>query len=48
MFKRLSLGFAPVKTGNTSANLLNEISQIIYSLYQEKEVTKKVCHNIMN
>ena len=34
--------------GNTSENLLNEIRQIIYSLYQGKEVTKNVYNNIMN
>ena len=31
MFQRL--GLAQVKAGNTSENLLNEIRQIIYSLY---------------
>ena len=36
------------KAGNTSEKLLNEISQIICSLHQEKEVTKKVYNNIMN
>ena len=34
--------------GNTSENLLNEIRQIIYSLYRAKEITKKVYNNIMN
>ena len=29
-----------VKAGNTYENLLNEIRQIIFSLYREKEVTK--------
>ena len=33
---------------NTSENLLNEIRQNIYSLYQAKEITKKVFNNIMN
>ena len=37
-----------VEAGNTSENLLNEIKQITYSLYQEKEITKKVYNNIMN
>ena len=36
------------KAGNTSEKLLNEISQIICSLHQEKKVTKKVYNNIMN
>ena len=48
MFQRLPIAPAQAKTGNTSENLLNEIRQIIYSLYQEKEVTKKVYNNIMN
>ena len=39
---------AQVKAGNTSENLLNEMRQIIYSLYQAKEITKKVYNNIMN
>ena len=41
MFQRLPIALAQVKTGNTSENLLTEIRQIIYSLYQEKEVTQK-------
>ena len=31
-----------------SESLLNQIRQIIYSLYREKEVTKNVYNNIMN
>ena len=41
MLQRLRITLALVKVGNMSENLLNEICQIIYSLYQEKEVTKK-------
>ena len=41
MLQRLPRTLAQVKAGNTSENLLNEIRQIIYSLYQGKEVTKK-------
>ena len=48
ILQRLSIALAQVKAGNTSENLLNEIRQIIYSLYQEKEITKKVYNNIMN
>ena len=36
------------KADNTSENLLNETRQIIYSLYQAKEITKKVYNSIMN
>ena len=45
---RLPIALAQVKAGNTSENLLNEIIQISYSLYWEKEITKKVYNNIMN
>ena len=47
MLQRLPITLAQVKAANTSENLLNEIRQIIYSLYREKEVTKNVCNNIM-
>ena len=33
MLQRLPIALAQVKSGNTSENLLNEIRQIIYSLY---------------
>ena len=42
MLQILSIALAQVKAGNNSENLLNEIRQIIYSLYQSKEITKKV------
>ena len=48
ILQRLPIGLAQVKAGNTSEDLLNEIRQIIYSLYQAKEITKKVYNNIMN
>ena len=48
MLQHLSIAVAHVKPGNTSENLLNEIRQIIYSLYQSKEITKNVYNNIMN
>ena len=42
MLQRLPIAVAQVKAGNNSQNLLNEIRQISYSLYQSKEITKKV------
>ena len=48
MFQRLPIAIAQVKATNTSENLLNEIRQIIYSLYQAREIIKKVYNNIMN
>ena len=48
MLQRLSRAFARVKAGNTSENLQNEIRQITYSLYREKENAKEGYNNIMN
>ena len=48
MLQRLPIALTQVKAGNTSENLVNKFKQIIYSLYQEKEVTKKVYKNIIN
>ena len=47
MLQRLPIALAQVKAGNNSENLLNEIREIIYSLYQSKEITKKVYNNLM-
>ena len=47
VFQRLQIALAQVKAGNNSENLLNEIRQIVYSLYQSKEITKKVYNNII-
>ena len=46
MLQRLLIVLAQVKAGNNSESLLNEIGQIVYSLYQSKEITKKV-YNII-
>ena len=58
MLQRLPIALAQVKASNTSDNLLNEICQltyflydtlqIVYRLYWAKEITKKVYNNIMN
>ena len=45
MLQRLPIALTQVKAGNNSENLLNEIRQIIYSVYQSKEITKKVYNN---
>ena len=47
MLQRLPITLAQVKAGNNSESLLNEYKQIVYSLYQSKEITKKVCNNII-
>ena len=48
MLKRLPIALAQIKAGNNSESLLNEIKQIVYSLYRSKEITKKVYNNIIN
>ena len=48
MLQRLPIVLTQVKAVNTSENLLNEVCQIIYSLYQEKKIAKEVYKNIMN
>ena len=47
MLQRFPISLAQVKAGNNSENLLNEITQIVYSLYQLKEITKKVYNNLI-
>ena len=48
ILQRLSIALAQVKASNTSENLLNEIKQILHSLYRAKEITKKVYNDIRN
>ena len=45
MLQRLPIALAQVKAGNNSESL-NEIRKIVYSLYQSKQITKKVYNNI--
>ena len=47
LFKRLPIAVVQIKAGNNSESLLNEIRQIVYSLYRLKEITKKVYNNII-
>ena len=48
ILQRLLIALTQVKAGNTSENLLNEIRRIIYSLYQTREIAKKVYKNNIN
>ena len=47
MLQRLPIALAQIKAGNNSQSLLNEIRQTVYSLYQSKEITKKVYNSII-
>ena len=47
MPQTLPIALAQVKTGNNSESLLNEIRQFFYTLYQSKQITKKVYNNVI-
>ena len=40
MLERLPIALAQVKVGNNSESLLNEIRQIVYSLYQSRQLSQ--------
>ena len=48
MLQRLPLALTQIKAGNNSESLLNEIRQIVCSLYRSKEIKKKVYNNKIN
>ena len=47
MLQRLPIALSQVKAGNNSKILLNQIRKTVYSLYQSKEITKKVYNKIV-
>ena len=47
MLQRLPIAVAQVKEGNNSESLLSEIRQIGYSLYQSKQIIRKVNNHII-
>ena len=47
MLQRLPIDLSRVKAGDCSESLLNYIRQIVYSLHQSREITKKVYNNII-
>ena len=47
MLQRLPTALAQVKAGNNSESLLDEIRQIVYSLYKSKQITRKVYNSII-
>ena len=47
ILQRLPMAHEQLKAGNNSKNLFNEIRQIVYSLHQSKQITKKVYNNII-
>ena len=47
MIQRLPVALAQLKEGNNSGSLLNEIRQIVYFLYQSKEITKSAYNDVI-
>ena len=47
MLQRLPIALAQTKAGNDSESVLSEVRQIVYSLCQSKEITKKIYNNII-
>ena len=47
MLQTLPIALAQLEAGSNSESLLNEIRQIVYSLYQSKQISQKVYTNII-
>ena len=47
MLHGLPIAMAQVKAGNNSATLANEVRQMLYSMYCDNLITKKVSKNLM-
>ena len=47
MLQRLPIALAQVKAGKNSESLLDEIRQIVYSLYQSKQITNNIYNHII-
>ena len=48
MLRRLPIFLAQLKVGNNSEKLKNEISQLLYSLYRSKNLTKQFYKNLID
>ena len=48
MLSRLSISLAQLKAGNNSQNLINEIRQLLYSLYRSKKLSKTIYEHLIN
>ena len=48
MFSRLPITLAQLKAGNNSQKLINEIRQLLYSLYGSKKLTKAIYNNLID
>ena len=48
LLRRLPILLAQKQSGSDSQKLNNEIRQIVYKLYQSKNMTRTVCNHLMN
>ena len=48
MLNRLPITLAQLKAGNNSQKLINEIRQLLYSLYRSKKLTKTIYNYLIN
>ena len=48
MLSRLPISLAQLKAGNHSEKLKNEISQLLYSLYSSKTLTKQIHKSLID
>ena len=48
ILSRLAITLAQLKAGNISQKLINEIRQLLYSLYHSKKLTKTMYNHIIN
>ena len=48
MLSGLPITLAQLKAGNNSQKFINEIRQLLYSLYHSKKLTKTIYNNSIN
>ena len=48
MLSRLPITLAQLKAGKNSQKLINEIRQLLYSLYRSKKLTKTIYNHLIN
>ena len=46
--RRLPINLAQLKAGYNSQKFINEIRQLLSSLYRSKKLTKTICNNLIN
>ena len=48
MLSRLPITLSQLKAGNNSQKLINEIRQLLYSLFRSKKLTKTIYNHLIN